>query len=85
MPIKFSLGGNHGLGVLARTPQTVAYSCETGVPQDEIETDDRRTVAYASRRLYQYSWKTPKSARGCFRFELALDDGTTHVALFRLR
>ena len=86
VPIKFSLGGNHGLGVLAGTPVAVKFDCETGVPQDELEqTTTSSSGLTFSGGLYQYNWKTAKSARGCFRFELRLGDGSTHVALFRLR
>ena len=55
------------------------------MPQDEIEQTTSSSGLTFSGGLYQYNWKTPKSARGCFRFELRLDDGSTHVALFRLR
>ena len=62
------------------------YDCESGVVQDEVEvTTTSNSGLTFSGGLYQYNWKTPKAARGCFRFELALDDGTVHVALFRLR
>ena len=86
VPIKFSLGGNHGLGVLAGTPLAVKYDCESGVATDEVElTTTSNSGLTFTGGLYQYNWKTPKAARGCYRFELVLDDGTTHFALFKLR
>ncbi len=86
MPIKFSLGGNHGLGVLDGTPRTIPYDCESGAPQDPVETTNTANSGLTfTNGVYQYNWKTAKNARGCFRFELALDDGSVHVALFRLK
>ena len=67
VPIKFSLGGNHGLGVLDGTPRTVAYSCETGALQDPVETTNTANSGLTfdtSTGLYQYNWKTAKSAKG---------------------
>ncbi len=88
VPIKFDIDGNHGLNILDGTPRIVPYTCVTGAPQDEIEqtTSAKQGLTYDKKSgLYQYAWKTPKNDRGCFRVELTLDDGSTHVALFRLR
>ena len=87
VPIKFSLGGDHGLNVLAGTPVAVKYDCESaacGHRRGERPTPEQRPHLHAG-GLYQYNWKSPKASRGCYRFELALDDGTTHIALFKLR
>jgi hypothetical protein len=76
------------VGVLDGTPRTVAYDCESGALQDPVETTTTANSGLTfstSTGLYQYNWKTAKSARGCFRFKLALDDGSIHVALFRLK
>ena len=91
VPIKFSLGGNRGLAILAPgSPVVTAVSCASGAPIDEIET----TVATSSSALqydaasntYTYVWKTPKSFAGtCRKLDVRLVDGTSHVALFRLR
>jgi hypothetical protein len=88
VPVNFSLGGNFGLGILSGTPVAVKYSCESGVPTDEIEqtsTANSGLTYNASTGLYTYNWKTAKNASGCFRFELRLDDGSVHVAYFKLR
>jgi hypothetical protein len=86
VPIKFSLGGNFGLGVLTGTPKAIAYSCESGVPTDEVETVSTANSGLTfTSGVYQYNWKTAKNATGCFRFELRLTDGSTHIALFKLR
>ena len=86
VPIKFSLGGNQGLGVLVGTPLAVKYNCDSGVPTDEIETVSTANSGLSfTGGIYQYNWKTTKGATGCYRFELRLTDGSTHVALFQLR
>jgi hypothetical protein len=88
VPIKFSLGGNHGLNVLDGTPKAVSYDCVSGAIQDPIEvtaSGNSGLTFNASTGIYQYSWKTPRAPRGCYRFELEFDDGSLHVALFELR
>jgi hypothetical protein len=86
VPIKFSLGGNQGLGILIGTPLAVKYNCDSGVPTDEIETISTADSGLTfTSGVYQYNWKTAKNATGCFRFELRLTDGSVHIALFKLR
>ena len=86
VPVKFTIGGSFGLGILAGTPQTVKYNCETGVPTDEVEqTSTANSGLTFTNGVYQYNWKTAKNQTGCFRFELRLADGSLHVALIRLR
>jgi hypothetical protein len=64
----------------------VKYDCESGVPQDEVEsTVMSNSGLIFTGGLYQYNWKTPKGKVGCYELQLALDDGSTQVALFRLR
>ena len=89
VPIKFSLGGNYGLDILAAgSPTFVKTSCTTG------EQDPVTTVAASASGLkydpatdtYTYTWKTSKSdAKTCGTFTLTLDDGSTHQLLFKLR
>lgn len=91
VPVKFSLGGDFGLGILVTgSPSSVSVNCDTGVEADEIET----TVSAGSSSLqydpdagvYTYVWKTAKAwADSCRRFKLTLDDGTVRTALFRFR
>ena len=72
VPIKFSLGGNHGLGILDGNPIAAQYDCDSGLPTDEVEqTSTANSGLTFTNGVYQYNWKTPKNARGCFRFELA--------------
>ena len=90
VPLKFSLGEDRGLGVLAATPASQQVPCEPGVPSDLIE----ETVAASRSGLtydpfqdeYAYVWKTDRDMAGtCRRFVLRLADGSTHTALFRMR
>jgi hypothetical protein len=88
VPVNFTIGGSFGLGILAGTPQTVKYNCESGAPSDDVELTSSANSGLtfnATTGIYQYNWKTAKNATGCFRFELRLTDGSLHVALFRLR
>ncbi|HEX2766966.1 MAG TPA: PxKF domain-containing protein [Candidatus Limnocylindria bacterium] len=86
VPVKFSIDGSFGLGILDGSPRLVRYSCETGVPQDEVEqTTTANNGLTFNGGIYQYNWKSSKSTTGCFRFELKLTDGSLHVVLIRLR
>jgi predicted extracellular nuclease len=83
LPIKFMLGGDQGLGVIAADyPASIAYTC--GIPAGSRPTDaTTRTsgsLAYdAAAGAYKYTWKTDKSwANTCRRFVLELTDGSVH-------
>jgi hypothetical protein len=88
IPVRFTLGGNQGLGVLAAgSPSSAAISCSTTAATDPVE----ETVAATSSSLtydaasdtYTYVWKTDKSwAHTCRRLSVKLVDGTTHTADF---
>ena len=88
VPIKFQLGGDHGLDVLAAGyPRVVGMSCTSGLV-DPIETVLSATansgLTYdAASETYQYVWKTNKTWAGsCRQLILRLADGTEHVASF---
>jgi probable HAF family extracellular repeat protein len=90
VPIKFSLGGDLGLDVLAAgSPSSRAIDCTTGESTDSVE----QTVTAPSSKLtynatsgtYTYTWKTTKSWSGCREFVLTLSDGTEHTALFQFK
>jgi microsomal dipeptidase-like Zn-dependent dipeptidase len=92
VPVKFSLGGNHGLDVLLGGAATSAVvSCTAADSGDLVEVP----VSYpgasqfgydAGTNLYQFNWKTEKAwANSCRRLLVRLDDGTVHTAEFRLR
>ncbi|MDR7158192.1 hypothetical protein J2X42_000886 [Arthrobacter sp. BE255] len=91
VPVKFGLGGNRGLGILAaEAPSSYAIACPGGPAPDDIE----QTVAAGTSSLsysaasdtYTFVWKTQKDWAGsCRQFELKLNDGTTHAAMFDFR
>ena len=90
IPLKFSLDGDHGLGILNGVPASVGIYCDTSL----LTTDLTETVAASNSGLsydpdedqYVYVWKTVKSWAGsCRRFILRLDDGTEHFAIFKFK
>lgn len=91
VPMKFSLSGDFGMDVLAEgSPVSVPVACETGMALDEVETTTTAgasSLAYSpTDGTYTYVWKTDKAWAGsCRDFQLKLDDGTVHTALFKFR
>jgi hypothetical protein len=91
IPIKFSLGGNKGLNILASgSPVSTKIACSTGATLDDIE----QTVNPGSSTLtydplsgqYSYVWKTDKSWSGtCRQLVVTLSDGTVHLANFKFK
>lgn len=91
IPIKFSLGGDRGLGVLqGGAPASVVVGCTSGAvaPVEEV------VVAAGGSQFsydpvtgqYQYNWKTDRAWAGtCRRLLLRLDDGSVHEADFRMK
>ena len=90
VPVKFSLGGDQGLAILAGgAPASVSLPCDSlGTEADAVETVTSQTgLTYdATSGRYQLNWKTrPEWAGQCRQFVLELADGTKHRAAFRLR
>lgn len=91
IPVKFSLGGNQGLHVFdVDSPRVQTVDCATGVPLDEVELTvaaGNSSLSYdATRDEYTYVWKTETWWAGsCRRLVVALNDGTSHSADFKLR
>jgi CSLREA domain-containing protein len=89
IPIKFSLGGDFGLGILAAgSPSSQNLPCEASAGTDAIESTvnaGSSSLNYdATAMMYSYVWKTDKAwTNTCREFKLVLDDGTTKTALFR--
>jgi hypothetical protein len=85
VPIKFSLGGDHGMAILDGTPTAVKYGCESGVREDAVETVSSGSSGLQfSDGIYQYNWKTAKAFKGsCYRFTISFVDGSSYTALFR--
>lgn len=89
VPMKFSLGGDFGLGILAAaSPSSAAAACTTGAAEsaaDPASTPGSSSLAYDPiTATYSYVWKTSKDWAGtCRVFTLKLDDGTAHSATFQ--
>lgn len=87
VPVKFSLGGNMGLGIFEPGyPKPVSISCAAGStdPVEETLTAGSSSLSYdAMATQYVYVWKTEKSWAGsCRKLQLRMADGTVHEALF---
>ncbi len=91
IPVKFSLGGDKGLNVLATGyPISLRIACDTGALQDdaaEAGTAGSSSLAYdPSSGQYSYVWKTEKAWAGaCRRLIVMLIDGTKHAANFKFK
>jgi uncharacterized membrane protein len=87
VPIKFSLGGNHGLNVLAAgNPSSKQVACTLadntgGLPTNSVGGG----LAYdPGADQYRYLWKTEKSWAGtCRQLVVGLIDGSVQTALFK--
>lgn len=89
VPVKFALGGDHGLDVLAAA-SSVAVSCSSGLADPvELTVDNPGASVFfydATSGGYQFNWKTEKAWAGtCRRLLVRLDDGSVHTADFRLQ
>lgn len=89
VPVKFQLGGDQGLDILAPgSPTSQEFRCESGAVLDPIATTStagNSGLSYdGATQTYTYVWKTNKSwAKTCREFVVTLVDGTTHTARFR--
>jgi hypothetical protein len=90
VPVKFSLHGNFGLGVLlAGYPKSGAIPCNGGpvvVVGDGTATAGNSALQYdAASDTYSYVWKTDKSWTGCRQLLVALNDGVIRRANFQFK
>jgi hypothetical protein len=91
VPLKFSLGGNQGLGIIASGyPKWIAISCNTADALDPISDGETVTAGQSSLSYdaagdqYVYVWKTDKAWAGsCKRLQLKLVDNQTYTADFK--
>jgi hypothetical protein len=89
IPVKFSLGGDEGLDVLATgSPSSQSIDCDSSDPVDAIEetvTAGSSSLSYdATTDQYTYVWKTDKAwANTCRQLAVTLNDGSTHLANFK--
>jgi hypothetical protein len=91
IPLKFSLGGDRGLGVIAPGyPRSQQVACDSAAPVDGIE----ETASAGASGLtydpmsdrYHYVWKTEGSWAGtCRQLVIKLIDSSNHRASFKLR
>jgi PKD repeat protein len=90
IPIKFSLGGNYDLNIIATDyPASSIVTCGN-VAEDAIEetvTSGNSGLSYsASNKQYTYVWKTEKAwANTCRTLVIKLSDGTIHKANFKFK
>ncbi len=89
VPVKFSLDGNHGLGVIAAgSPTSRQVPCSSSMPADAVEQTVSTTgpaLTYdAASDTYSLRWKTEKAWNGtCRQLSIKLADGSVHTANFR--
>jgi CSLREA domain-containing protein len=87
VPIKFSLGGDRGLNILAANfPQSIQINCATGlqIPSATPIVAPGSSALQFSKGVYTYIWKTEASwMNTCRMLTLKLVDGTEHHAFFR--
>jgi hypothetical protein len=91
VPIKFSLGGNYGLNILAAgAPTSQQIACPSSASVDDIEqvvTGSNSGLQYdTATGAYTYVWKTQKAWGGrCRQLNVRLSDGTDHTANFQFK
>jgi CSLREA domain-containing protein len=91
IPVKFSLGGNHGLAIFAAGyPASSPILCDASEPGTVVEatvTASSSSLSYsAATDQYNYVWKTDRFWRGtCRMLVFRFNDGTEHLAKFRFK
>ncbi len=91
VPIKFSLGGDQGLDVIAAGfPKVEEMTCDSDADKDGVEeaaTPGASGLSYdPATDTYTYVFKTKKAWAGtCRQFVLKLTDGTRHRLDFKFR
>jgi probable HAF family extracellular repeat protein len=88
--LRFSLGGDQGLGILASGyPRSHRISCDSAATDQGDDSQTAGSLSYDRKsKRYTYAWKTSKTwasrtASTCRQFVLRLNDGSTHKANFR--
>jgi hypothetical protein len=88
IPVKFSLGGYEGLGIMAAGyPASTPIDCDAQATLDPVEqtvTAGASSLSYdAPADRYVYVWKTDNGWTGCRQLVVKLTDGTMHAANFK--
>jgi len=89
VPVKFTLGGSYGLGIIAAGyPRVVPAPCESGAAEGAVtqtSTAGQSSLQFGDGQ-YTYVWKTDAAWAGtCATLELKLLDNTVKKASFRFR
>ena len=90
VPVKFSLGGDEGLQILAvGSPTSQPINCDATAPLDPVPTvtAGNSSLSYdPTTQTYTYVWKTDKAWAGtCRRLDVQLIDGLHYLALFNFK
>ena len=88
VPIKFSLGGDRGLRILKPLPSSRSIGCTSEPPSARLAFPAGNSgLQYdAASDTYTWVWKTDAAWKGsCRMLTVALDDDTTHEALFAFK
>jgi hypothetical protein len=88
VPVKFRLGGDRGLDVLADGyPRVVGGTCgtTTDAVEESVAASSSGLTYAASSQTYSYVWKTSRENTGCRELVLKFRDGSELRAIFRLR
>jgi len=90
IPIKFSLGGDFGLNVLAEgSPTSQKVNCTTlALKGDEIAavSANKKDLKFNDNDYYRYDWKTLKGWDDtCRQFKLTFTTGETAVTYFKFQ
>ena len=91
VPVRFSLGANEGLDILAAGgPTSAQVACPGSAPTDAVEETSSSTGGGLSfdpaTGAYQYNWKTSKSWSGtCRRLTIGLREGSRLQTLFKFK
>jgi len=86
VPLKFNLGGNAGLRILAAgSPTLTPVACPGGSLPSGAPVVTSGSLSYSS-GVYTYTWKTNSAWKNtCGQVALQLSDGTTHAANFQFK
>jgi hypothetical protein len=91
VPIKFSLGGDHGLGIFAAdSPSSAPLTpcpLSSATPLEGTAPTAGSALSYDPvSGVYTYAWKTERAWAGtCRELTVRLDDGQERTARFQLR
>ena len=87
LPVRFGIGGNFGLGILAAGyPRSQPVSCSTGLPTGPATPTASDSGLTFVNGQYQYDWKTDKAWKGtCRMLILKLNDNTVETALIQFK